>query len=122
MPERKGRKRRVVRERRRGSDGATATLDAPTSGPARTVAKARPVADNTAPLPSMTARATGLLIAVVTLGASFLMLYQTVTGDAGGIDGAARLIAGTFMIILAIVVGILSVAPAMVRDLFARRR
>ena len=124
MPERKGRKRKIMRERRRGGDidGATATIDAPRPGPAQTPAKARPVAANNGPLPSTTARATGLLIAVVTLFVSILMIYQSVTGDASGIDGAARIVGGTFMVLLAIVVGTLSVAPAMVRDLFARRR
>ncbi len=123
MPERKGRKRKIMRERRRGdADGSVATIDAPRPGPAQTPAKARPVAANNGPLPSTTARATGLLIAVVTLFVSILMIYQSVTGDASGIDGAARIVGGTFMVLLAIVVGALSIAPGMVRDLFARRR
>ena len=122
MPERKGRKRKITRERRRDGDGGTATIDAPRPGTAQTPAKARPVAANNGPLPSTTARATGLLIAVVTLFVSILMIYQSVTGDASGIDGAARIVGGTFMVLLAIVVGTLSVAPGMVRDRFARRR
>jgi hypothetical protein len=70
----------------------------------------------------MTARVTGLMIAVITAFFATLMVYQSLTGDSSGVDGAARIVGGAVMIALAIVVGILSVAPAMVRDLFARRR
>jgi hypothetical protein len=124
MPERKGRKRKVSRERRRDGDAtsAAATIDAPQPRAAQGPAKARGAKANDGPLPSTTARATGFLIAAVTLFVSILMIFQTVSGDASGIDGAARLIGGAFMVLLAIVVGTLSVAPAMVRDWFQRRR
>ncbi len=74
------------------------------------------------PLPSTTARATGLMIAVVTAFLSVLMVYQALTGEAAGIDGVARITGGIALFVLAMVVGILSVAPGAVRDWFARRR
>lgn len=74
------------------------------------------------PLPSTTARITGLMIAVLTAFLAVLMVYQSVTGAASGIDGAARIAGGGALIVLALAVGVLSVAPGMVRDWFARRR
>ncbi len=124
MPERKGRKRKLSRERRRSGDGAsgTAAVDAPQPLAAQAPTKARRSTTSDGPLPSTTARATGLMIALVTLFISILMIYQSVSGEATGIDGAARIVGGIAMGALAIVVGALSVAPGMVRDLFARRR
>ncbi len=123
MPERKGRKRRIVRERRRG-DGATAgttTIDG--ERPRATIlASGKRGVPNNGPLPSSTARVTGLMLAVVTAFFAALMIVQSVTGDASGVDGAARIVGGILLVALAIVVGVLSVAPAMVRDWFARRR
>jgi hypothetical protein len=123
MPERKGRKRKVARERRRGGDGSAgaATIDAARETPAPATKRLKP-ANSGGPLPSMTARVTGLMIAVITAFFATLMVYQSLTGDSSGVDGAARIVGGIVMVALAIVVGILSVAPAMVRDLFARRR
>ena len=119
MPEQKGRRRRQARERRRGEGAATATVARPST------ATATPVKRGTrddGPLPSTTARVTGLLIAVVTAALATLMVYQSLTGDATGIDGVARIAGGIALIVLAIVVGVLSIVPGMVRDWFARRR
>ena len=122
MPERKGRKRRIVRERRRGGSdgGGVATIDR--ERPRAAAATTKRVAPNNGPLPSSTARVTGLMLAVVTAFFAALMIFQSVTGDASGIDGAARIVGGIALVALAIVVGVLSVAPAQVRDWFARRR
>ena len=123
MPERKGRKRRMVRERRRGGagEGGVATIDGERPR-AAVAATAKRAAATNGPLPSSTARVTGLMLAVVTAFFAALMIFQSVTGDASGIDGAARIVGGVLLVALAIVVGVLSVAPAMVRDWFARRR
>lgn len=123
MPERKGRKRRIVRDRRRGGGDApgAATIDASRPGTSQSASAKRAAASN-GPLPSSTARVTGLMLAVVTAFFAFLMIFQSVTGDATGIDGAARIVGGVALVLLAVVVGVLSVAPAMVRDWFARRR
>jgi hypothetical protein len=122
MPERKGRKRRQTRERKRAGDQtATAMMDAvPTPMEARP--RASQPASSKGPLPSTTARVTGLMIAVLTMFLAVLMVYQTVTGDASGIDGMARIVGGIVMIALGIAVGVLSVAPGLVRDWFARGR
>ena len=122
MPERKGRKRREARERRRASEtqAATATIDAPPAPP--TAARTSRTAASGGPLPSMTARVTGLMIVVLTAFLAVLMVYQSLTGDASGIDVVARIIGGSLLIVLAIVVGVLSLVPGMVRDWFARRR
>lgn len=119
MPAKKGRKRRRTREQRQSADAAP-TVSAQTAA-AVTPRKARPAASN-GPLPSTTARVTGLMIAVLTAFFAFLMVHQSVTGDASGIDGVARIAGGIALIILAMVVGTLSVAPGMVREWFARRR
>ena len=120
MPAQKGRKRQRTRERRRDGEAAPATASAlpPTVATRRT--SRRPPGDG--PLPSTTARVTGLMIAVLTAFLASLMVYQSVTGDASGIDGVARIAGGIALIVLAIVVGVLSIAPGMVRDWFARRR
>lgn len=123
MPERKGRKRKIVRERRRSGGGVdgSETIDAPQARVAAPSSTKRAAA-NDGPLPSNTARATGLMLAVVTLFLAVLMIYQSISGDASGIDVAARIAGGIALVALAIVVGVLSVAPAMVRDWFQRRR
>lgn len=123
MPERKGRKRKIVRERRRSGGGVdgSETVDAPRPR-AAAPSRATRAAANDGPLPSNTARATGLMLAVVTLFLAVLMIYQSISGDASGIDSAARIAGGIALVALAIVVGVLSVAPAMVRDWFQRRR
>jgi hypothetical protein len=65
---------------------------------------------------------TGLLLAVVTAFLSVLMVYQAASGDASGIDAVMRVVGGVLLLGLAAVVGVLSVAPAMVRDWFRRKR
>ena len=83
---------------------------------------ARRGASSEGPLPSTFARVTGLILAVVTGVLAIGMVYQGATGDAGSIDQIGRMVAGVLLVGLAIVVGVLSVVPAMVRDFFQRRR
>lgn len=122
MPERKGRKRKIVRERRRGGGDPSAATIAPPQPRGVATSRTKSGVANEGPLPSTTARATGLILAVVTAFLAVLMVYQSVTGDSSGIDGAARIVGGVALVVLAVVVGVLSIAPAMVRDWFQRRR
>lgn len=120
MPERKGRRRRVRRERVRGdarpSHPRAETLAARGASPApRSQAQA-------GPLPSTTARVTGLMIAVITAFLAVLMVYQALTGDAARIDVTLRIAAAVALVVLAVIVGVLSVAPGAVRDWVRRRR
>ena len=125
MPERKGRKRRPVRERNRATASPISTEDAVVEalrsrGGASKATRRN--AANEGPLPSNVARATGLMLAIFTAILAVGMVYQAVTGDSGGIDQIGRIVAGVLLVLLAIVVGVLSVVPAMVRDYFQRRR
>ncbi len=123
MPERKGRKRKPVRERSRGgTENSTAAAVADAPRPRNAATTARRAASSEGPLPSNFARATGLILAVVTAMLAIGMVYQAASGDAGGIDQIGRMVAGVLLVVLAVVVGVLSVAPAMVRDYFQRRR
>ena len=108
MPERKGRKRRSGR-RSEGASPASA-VSAP-GAPLRNASARR--AD---PLvPSNTARTTGLMIAVITAFLAILMISDAATGGCAGIDAIVRIAAGVSLVVLAIVVGALSVFPAQIR-------
>lgn len=123
MPERKGRKRKPTRERNRGGTETVtraAVVDPPQ--PRNAAPNGRRAASSDGPLPSTFARVTGLMLAVVTAVLAIGMVYQAASGAAGGIDQIGRMVAGALLVALAIVVGVLSVAPAMVRDFFQRRR
>jgi hypothetical protein len=85
-------------------------------------ASARRPAAADGPLPSTTARVTGLMIAVLTAFLAILMMYQAATGELSGIDAVLRIVAGVALVALAIVVGLLSLAPGQVRNLLRRRR
>ncbi len=118
MPEQKGRKKKQrERDRRPRDDGAPAP-DAPPAAP-------RPSSQPTAaaPMPSMTARATGFLVAAFTAFLAVLMIYNAVTSDdASAPDAAIRIFIGTLLVLLAIFVGALVLAPAQIRDFVSRRR
>lgn len=127
MPERKGRKRRPTHDRRRDRDvaGRAAATDAkPDSdgGPPPDVRAPRRAAASDGPLPSTTARVTGLMIAVLTAFLAILMMYEAATGDLSGIDAVLRIVAGVTLVALAVVVGLLSLAPGQVRNWLRRRR
>lgn len=127
MPGRKGRKRRPTRERRRDRDvpGPAAATDAvaeQSGAPRPHVRDGRRAAATDGPLPSTTARVTGLMIAVLTAFLAILMVYEAATGDLSGIDAVVRIVAGVTLVALAIVVGLLSLAPGQVRDRLRRRR
>lgn len=89
---------------------------------AATPAVARGAVPSGGPLPSTTARATGFILAVVTAFLAVVMVYEAASGSSSGIDAALRMAAGGALVALAVVVGVLSVAPAMVRDWFRRKR
>lgn len=65
---------------------------------------------------------TGFMLAVVTAFLAVVMVYQAASGGASGIDAALRIAAGGALVALAVVVGLLSIAPGQVRDWFRRRR
>jgi hypothetical protein len=70
-------------------------------------------------LPSRNARATGLLIAIVT---GFLAVLMIVDGAGnGGSEGIVRVVIGVMLVALALVVGVLSLFPAHIAR-WARRR
>lgn len=125
MPERKGRKRKHPRERRPGGEVATpAAIEAQprTAAPASSRPSGRRPAAADGPLPSTTARVTGLMIAVLTAFLAILMTYEGATGDSSGIDSVLRIVAGVTLVALALVVGLLSLAPGQVRNWLGRRR
>ena len=129
MPERKGRKRKHPRERRPGGEVATpAAIEAQprAAAPASSRPSGRPSGRRPAaadgPLPSTTARVTGLMIAVLTAFLAILMTYEGATGDSSGIDSVLRIVAGVTLVALALVVGLLSLAPGQVRNWLGRRR
>ncbi len=123
MPERKGRKRRPA-DRRRG-DGAPdsmsprqTTSDTPVAPPRQSPQLSQPQPA----LPSPTARASGLLIAVVTAFFAVLVLRDGLTGDYATIDATLRIIAGVSLIALSLAVGVLVLFPEVIRRLLARGR
>lgn len=124
MPERKGRKRRPTRERRRGRDvpGQAAATDAEPKSNGGPPPDVRRAAASDGPLPSTTARVTGLMIAVLTAFLAILMMYEAATGDLSGVDAVLRIVAGVTLVALAVVVGLLSLAPGQVRNWLRRRR
>jgi hypothetical protein len=104
MPERKGRRRRPERRRREVSGGDAHTVPQPPA--ARAAAAGQPA------LPSKNARATGLLVAIIT---AFLSLLMIVDGaGTGGSEGTARIVAGALLVVLSLVVGALSLFPAQI--------
>ena len=82
----------------------------------------RRAAASDGPLPSTTARVTGLMIAVLTAFLAILMMYEAATGDLSGVDAVLRIVAGVTLVALAVVVGLLSLAPGQVRNWLRRRR
>lgn len=121
MPERKGRKRRPT-DRRRG-EGApveAAAHEGTAETPSFTSRQITP--PNQPPLPSPTARASGLLIAVITAFFAILILRDGLTGDYAAIDATLRIVAGVSLIALSLAVGVLVLAPEVVRRLLAGRR
>ena len=124
MPERKGRKRRPTRERRRDRDvpGQAVATDAEPKSNGGPPPDSRRAAASDGPLPSTTARVTGLMIAVLTAFLAILMMYEAATGDLSGIDAVLRIVAGVMLVALAVVVGLLSLAPGQVRNWLRRRR
>ena len=127
MPEQKGRRRK--RERRRGDRGqrtgdsgvdddeSSVTAPMVPAQPARLGSAASTQRDR---LPSPTSRATGFMIALVTAIIAGGMLYNAAT-EASGVDTVLRGAAGAALMLLALGVGVLSLAPGAVRSWVRRR-
>lgn len=112
MPERKGRRRRSAGRHR--EPGAPAPHPAPAAMPGAPPRSASP--QRADPLvPSNTARATGLMIAVITAFLAVLMISDAATGGSASMDAIVRIVAGVSLVLLAAVVAALSVFPAQIR-------
>lgn len=121
MPERKGRKRRPAERRR--SDGSSNDSSARESMPEPAPFTSRQVSpQNQPPLPSPTARASGLLIAVITAFFAVLVLRDGLTSEHTAVDAALRIFAGISLIALSLAVGALVLFPEVIRRLLARGR
>jgi hypothetical protein len=70
-------------------------------------------------LPSRNARATGLIIAVITAFLAILMITDG-AGNGGG-EGIVRVVAGVLLVGLSVVVGALSLFPAQIARAVRRR-
>lgn len=126
MPKSKGRKRGRNRERReRSGDDAPvvdddAEDDATGAGPeARAVQQATVQAAQ--PMPTSFARATGVLLAVITGIVGAYVLWNGIQDESAS-AGVARIVVGALVLLLALVVGVLSLAPELVASLARRRR
>ncbi len=115
MPERKGRKRRPSRERHSFADAASRT-SADDAGLAERPAprnEARAVAAD-ASIPALRVRYFAFIVAVLTLMLGVLTLAQGITGTDRTADAALRIGAGVLLIVVAVVIAVLSLAPARV--------
>ncbi|MBI5283476.1 MAG: hypothetical protein HY874_00135 [Chloroflexi bacterium] len=112
MPEKKGRKRRPQRERR------TSTPPGPARTAAAPPATARPTATEPS-LPAMRVRYAGLVLALLTGFIGILTAAQAFQG-ASGPNFLMLLVAGVLLVALALVIGVLALAPERVRALFQR--
>ena len=112
MPEPRGRKRRQRERHHERGPGTPAASRPRTDDPAlqRTIT-AGPR------MPSRSARATGLMIAVVTAFLAVLMIKENF---GGGAESMVRVAAGALLVALAAVVGVLSVFPEQVRRIVRR--
>lgn len=119
----KGRKKGRNRERARSGgttgdvQGESATADAITAKPAA------PSRQQTVPpprMPSPMARITGAILAVFTGGVAVYMVMNGLADESAS-AGIARIVGGMVMVVIAAVVGVLSVAPELVLRIFGRR-
>lgn len=116
----KGRKKGRNRERDRSTGGGVSSESSPaptpTPQPNRTSQQALPPPR----LPSPMARITGALLAAIT---AYGAVYMVMAGLADDNTGAsiARIVGGVLMAVIAVVVGVLSVAPQLVLRMFGRR-
>ena len=128
MPEPKGRKKRRERdrERRRTREGRYLDADVDAEDEADTQpASVRPAQPQQPEpkMPSPTARFTGFIVAVVTAFLAFVMIYGAFGSDElGTIDKSLRIVAGGLLVLLAVFVGFLSLAPETFRDIIQSRR
>ncbi len=117
MPEKRGRKRRQ-RERRHGEPGESRTMAPPTPSPPPNGARPRPPASED--LPKLRVRFAGFVLALLTLFIGILTAAQGIIG--GGSTGAIlTFVTGAALVVLAIVIGALTLVPERVRALFDRK-
>jgi hypothetical protein len=114
MPERKGRKRRMERQRTRPRDREGAppprTPQAPGEAPSRE--------PEFTTRPALRWRYAGFFLGVMTMFFGVLTVAQGVSS--GGVNAGFLLVAGSFLVALAVVLGALAIAPDRVRALFVR--
>ena len=112
MPETRGRKRRIRdRDRRERSSLREPSVE-PASAP---IANRQQAAAGGAAVPSNMARATGAIIAAVTVVLGVMSLVDGMSGDHSTADAVTRVAVGVFLLLLGIAVGVLSLFPARVR-------
>jgi hypothetical protein len=126
MPAQKGRRKGRNRERRSRGPVAHSPDEAVEEDATGASEEARAVqrgAVNAAgqPMPGSMARATGALLALVTAFLALVMVWNGVSQDSLA-DGVSRIVVGLLLVLLAVVVGVLSVAPEFVRGIIQRRR
>jgi hypothetical protein len=73
------------------------------------------------PMPSSMARATGVILAVVTGIVGAYVLWNGLSAESAS-AGAPRMVVGVLVLVLALVVGVLSLAPELVVSLARRGR
>lgn len=110
MPPKKGRKRRV-RERRHSDGGEARVDDAP--WPATREEARRP--STPSDLPKLRVRMAGFVLAVITV---FFGILNVAEGLGGSVP---VLVTGLLLIVLALVLGVLSLIPERVRALLTRK-
>ena len=120
----KGRKKGRNQERRRESGSAAVGAPRPIREPATASPKTARTGQSPVDeprMPSPFSRATGALLAIITGALAVYMVTNGLTADSAG-AGAARVVTGALLVLLAIVVGVLSVAPEFVLKQVWRRR
>jgi high-affinity Fe2+/Pb2+ permease len=50
------------------------------------------------------------------------MIYGGLTGDSAAVNATARVVGGIAMLVIAVVVGALAIAPGVVRDVVRRKK
>lgn len=102
------RKKRPRDRPRRERTDAAATAPPPRTERVRTAA-------DFPPLPSLTARITGLAIGVITVGLAALLFRDAFADGRTAVDAATRVIGGVLMVGIGLAVCVLSLFPAQLR-------
>ncbi len=116
----KGRKKGRNRDRDRSAGGGVSPESSPAPSPEP---QPKRTSQQTLPpprLPSPMARITGALLAAITAYGAVYMIMEGL-GDDNTSASIARIVGGVLMAVIAVVVGVLSVAPELVLRMFGRR-